>query len=88
MNVSSRRLPPLTDKNCQAISRTYRKLCDLYYEHSNSQEAVDDLTKLATIIPQVIETQQQAQALSLLSRVEILKARAKPKKNPKLGEAL
>ena len=69
-------LHTLTDMDCQMFSKTYRLICELYYER-RARETVQDLVRLTQAIPQIVESRKQANAMVILSQMEILKAKAK-----------
>lgn len=69
-------LHTLTDMDCQMFSKTYRLICELYYERKG-KDTVQDLVHLTQIIPQIVESKKQANAMMILSQMEILKAKAK-----------
>lgn len=69
-------LHTLTDMDCQMFSKTYRLSCELYYERK-ARETLQDLVHLTQVIPQIVENKRQANAMMILSQMEILKAKAK-----------
>lgn len=66
----------LTDMDCQMFSKTYRLICELYYERKG-KDTVQDLVHLTQVIPQIVESKRHANAMMILSQMEILKAKAK-----------
>ena len=44
-------IPALSDKDYQLVSKTYRRVCEQYYENAGSQDSLDSLVSLTTLIP-------------------------------------
>lgn len=67
----------LSDKDLQLLKRTFSKLTELYYESPKSDSALADLINFSKMLTQVITSQRDAETVSLLSTIEILKLKSK-----------
>ena len=76
MKHSTQQSPTLSDKDLQLLKKTYIRLTELFYESKN-ESASRDLIVMGDLIRQSISTKREADTLSVLSIMEILKVKGR-----------
>jgi len=67
----------LSGKDFELITKTYRRSAELFYENKKNDTYVQDLICLTSLFPQIISSKACINGLTILSQMEILRAKAK-----------
>lgn len=59
----------LSDKDYQLVSKTYRKICELYYENSHNEEYLQNIIISTSLIPQIVPTKSCTNRLTIVSQM-------------------
>lgn len=70
-------IPVLSDKDYQLVSKTFRKISELYYENPQNKEPLDNLICIASLVPMIVPSKISTNGLTIMSQMEILKAKVK-----------
>lgn len=69
--------PTFSDKDYQLLSKTFRKVSELFYERPNDKDTIHCLVSLIKLIPQVVPSKACTNGLTIMSQMEILKAKSR-----------
>ena len=68
---------PLSDKDYQLVSKTFRRVCELYYENTHNEDYLQVLMLMADLIPQLVPSKNYTNGLTITAQMEILKAKVR-----------
>ena len=71
----------LSDKDYQLVSKTYRKICELFYENTSNEDNLQNISVLTSLIPQIVPSKSCTNRLTIVSQMEILKAKMRNRPN-------
>lgn len=70
-------IPTLSGNDFELITKTFRRCAELFYENKKNEAYIQDLICLASLFPQIISTKASINGLTILSQIEVLRAKAK-----------
>ena len=59
----------LSDKDYQLVSKTYRKVCELFYENSKNLDNQQNIIILTSLIPQIVPNKSSTNRLTIVSQM-------------------
>ena len=67
----------LSDKDYQLVSKIYRRTAEQFYENTEDSEYLSSLICITTLIPEIVAVRSGLQSLTVISQMEILRAKTK-----------
>lgn len=77
MEIRQTHVNLLSDKDYQLVSKIYRRTAEQFYENTEDPEYLSSLMCITALIPQIVAVRSGLQSLTVVSQMEILRAKTK-----------